>query len=391
MSKTGKDQRILKEQMRHLHRQYDFRKWRAENRDPHTFIQLDHGKKIFNRTLAMEQDILARESADAKMRRQRTLNYKLWRERMDQKKNAFGKVKRSLDDDHTLNERIERLSDMNRGNQEFHRKIYRDGMSGLSADKDPGNVGYDEYLSSSASVPQSNAGPTPSAFDHEINPHTPSGGESKRMKPTMRTPRTVSANTHSYGSEPGHFDENISRTMDREDNVKILRNTNLAAGIGQTHEDIKGDFSNNPDAYKHQRDKMRREIYKEFKKKEEEERWKEKPLQIEGKVDETANRYSWFESIGANYKDPQPGSYDAANSAPNEYHRANLRGVGSPRLKTADAFKFNESASPYDFGARNPIDIDTSTTMANSMIIGHVGAICAVLFVFISWTGAKIQ
>ena len=392
--KTDKEQRILREQMRHLHRQYDFKKWRAENRDPHTFIQLSHEKKLFNTKLAMEQDLLAREGADAKLRRQRTLNYKLWREKMDKKNNAFGQQRRSLDDDHSVNERIEQLSDIRRGNEEYLRRIYRDGMSNLSADKDPANVGYDEYTSTSSSVPHSNVGPTPSAYYHHINPQSPFGGNSKMTKQnerTLRTPNRVSK-AHNYRSDPGHFDENIR--IEEEERVKIIRTTDLSAGIGETHHDIKGDYSSNPDAYKHQRDELKRNIYSEHKVKEEEQRWKRKPLQIEGKVDETANRYSWFESIGANYTDPQQGlnGHDGGSESP--YQRSNLNGVGKARLKTADAFNFNvngQSASPYDFGSRNSVNVDSSASMANSMIIGHVGAICAVLFVFISWTGAKIQ
>ena len=38
----------------------------------------------------------------------------------------------------------------------------------------------------------------------------------------------------------------------------------------------------------------------------------------------------------------------------------------------------------------NPNSSMNNNAMANSMILGHVGVIVGVLFVFVSWRGAKI-
>ena len=77
VGKTDRSKNTMHEKIRE-HQFANFKRYKQENTDPNTFIQMAHKKTLFNRQLAMEQEIADKESKDIKLRRQRTLNYKLW-------------------------------------------------------------------------------------------------------------------------------------------------------------------------------------------------------------------------------------------------------------------------------------------------------------------------
>eukprot|EP01084_Bolivina_argentea_P109306 195376_1 len=69
VSKTDKDKTTLHEKVRQA--QFaNYQRFKQENADPNTFIQMAHKKTMFNRRLAREQEIAAKESMDVKARRQ---------------------------------------------------------------------------------------------------------------------------------------------------------------------------------------------------------------------------------------------------------------------------------------------------------------------------------
>eukprot|EP01083_Nonionella_stella_P225782 802397_1 len=315
----------------------NFKRWRQENHDPHSFIQLTHKQLIFNRKLAQEQEITSKESIDLKVRRQRTLDYKLWKQKVNQKQSAFNngtthKV------DLNLTER------MNAQKSRYKMETLDDDENSTE------DIGH------------------------------------------IHTTNTANKAHHHHQYKPNQdYDENMSALHADEGNrMEVKRTVDITPGIGDVHMDIVGDISSNPDSHKHHRNATRQRIYEEWKQKQHEDKYKVKsePLQIVGKVDESAKAYSWYESVGSPYVDGMTSDRSVSSN------RNTNKGVGTVKAnKSYDAFNF--SVNPKDqvhsnvyYDSNFAID---SSKFGNNMIMAHVGVICAALFVFVSWRGAKVQ
>ena len=357
VSKVDKDKSTLHEKFKQD--QYaKFARYRKENADPNSFIQIKHTNQMFSRRLAFEKELNAKESIDLKMRRKRTLNYKLWKEKMD-KKNNRNKVKH-LQNDQTFNDKIEQLSDINKGNQYFYQKLRDEqfnndpdigpsphGMSSFSGDKNFKNIYYDQQ-------------------------------ESKINRPQNPTTNL--------------YDENISHTIKNDKKYKIQRTANIKPSVGEIFDDIKGNMSNNPDSHKYQNHETLKRKYNDLKQTEYQNQFKRKLRQIDGKVDESLNVN--YDNNGNN--DSSTNSRFKYNFYDQQQQQTNLKGVGD--IKSNNSFIHSNIEQNSMSGFNNSFYGDnvnkndfSSQNMANGMILGHISIICGMLFVFISWRTGSVS